>query len=186
MIYFFLFWQNLELLCIFYTTDGEGLTFVLDRFDPGGGGTISCSGLTPGDISVPFEVCLTKVFHYPVDELIYHICTIVHTCMPTDVYSAVYKSTSYLFFILFEQMFGNTKENRHGSQSDYFNALKVRTFYKNQVMWSLRNNLFPIHFQRLCTMKYICFGAANVNIKFIEIDVVYYSLFSKRLEVKIQ
>lgn len=35
-------------------------------------------------------------------------------------------------------------------------------------------------------MKYICFGAANVNIKFIEIDVVYYSLFSKRLEVKIQ
>lgn len=57
--------------------DGEGLTFVLDRFDPGGGGTISCSGLTPGDISVPFE------------------------------------------------MFGNTKENRHGSQTDYFNALKL-------------------------------------------------------------
>lgn len=110
----------------------------------------------------------------------------VHTCMSTDVYSAVYKSTSYLFFILFEQMFGNTKENRHGSQSDYFNALKVRTFYKNWVMWSLRNNLFPIHFQRLCTMKYICFGAANVNIKFIEINVVYYSLFSKRLVVKTQ
>lgn len=54
--------------------------------------------------------------------------------MSTDVYSTVYKSTSYLFFILFEQMFGNTKENRHGSQSDYFNALKVRTFYKNWVM----------------------------------------------------
>lgn len=78
MIYFFLFWQNLELLCIFYTTDGEGLTFVLDRFDPGGGGTISCSGLTPGDISIPFEVCLTKVFHYPVDKLIYHICTYMY------------------------------------------------------------------------------------------------------------
>lgn len=29
------------------------------------------------------------------------------------------------------------------------------------------------------------FGVVNVNIKFIEIDVVYYSLFSKRLEVKI-
>lgn len=34
-------------------------------------------------------------------------------------------------------------------------------------------------------MKYICFGVVNVNIKFIEINVVYYSLFSKRLEVKI-
>ncbi|XP_061168007.1 SCL-interrupting locus protein homolog [Saccostrea echinata] len=36
--------------------DGEGVTFVLDRFDPGGGGTVSCNGLTPGDISVPFEM----------------------------------------------------------------------------------------------------------------------------------
>lgn len=32
-------------------------------------------------------------------------------------------------------MFGNTKENRHGSQSDYFNALKVRTFYgKSEIL----------------------------------------------------
>lgn len=54
--------------------------------------------------------------------------------MSTDVYSAVYKSTSYLFFILFEQMFGNTKENRHGSQTDYFNALKVRTFYEKSAI----------------------------------------------------
>lgn len=34
-------------------------------------------------------------------------------------------------------------------------------------------------------MKYICFGVVNVNIKLIEINVVYYSLFSKRLVVKI-
>ncbi|KAK3090600.1 hypothetical protein FSP39_012998 [Pinctada imbricata] len=36
--------------------DGEGVTFVLDRFDPGGGGPISTNGLTPGDISVPFQM----------------------------------------------------------------------------------------------------------------------------------
>ncbi|XP_048761311.2 SCL-interrupting locus protein homolog isoform X2 [Ostrea edulis] len=68
--------------------DGEGVTFVLDRFDPGGGGTVSCNGLAPGDISVPFE------------------------------------------------MYGNTKENRKGSQSDYFNALKLlqeRTSSKDPV-----------------------------------------------------
>lgn len=67
------------MICIIYTLDGEGLTFVLDRFDPGGGGTISCSGLTPGDISVPFEVRLTKVFHYPTDKLIYHMY--IHVCL---------------------------------------------------------------------------------------------------------
>ena len=48
--------ENTSISCIILFLDGEGVTFVLDRFDPGGGGTISCSGLTPGDISVPFEV----------------------------------------------------------------------------------------------------------------------------------
>lgn len=48
--------KNTCISCTILFLDGEGVTFVLDRFDPGGGGTISCSGLTPGDISVPFEV----------------------------------------------------------------------------------------------------------------------------------
>lgn len=59
------------MICIFYVIDGEGLIFVFDRFDFGGGGIISCSGLILGDIFVLFEVCFIKVFYYFVDKLIY-------------------------------------------------------------------------------------------------------------------
>ena len=51
-----IFYRKIHVSHAQFFLDGEGVTFMLDRFDPGGGGTISCSGLTPGDISVPFEV----------------------------------------------------------------------------------------------------------------------------------
>ena len=40
-----------------YFVDGEGLTFTLDRFDPGGDSLNNSYSLTPGDLAVPFQVC---------------------------------------------------------------------------------------------------------------------------------
>ncbi|VDI21550.1 SCL-interrupting locus protein [Mytilus galloprovincialis] len=40
--------------------DGEGLTFTLDRFDPGGDSLNNSYSLTPGDLAVPFQVMLNS------------------------------------------------------------------------------------------------------------------------------
>ena len=48
-----------KLNIIFFTfvfADGEGVTFSLDRFDPGGGLSTSTGALTSGDIAVPLKV----------------------------------------------------------------------------------------------------------------------------------
>lgn len=198
-------------ICIFYTIDGEGLTFVLDRFDPGGGGTISCSGLTPGDISVPFEVRLTKGFLYPIDKLIYHMYMYIYLQM--HILLCLKMHISFIFHFIWTDVWKHkrkpswfTKWLFQCSQGKDF-LWKIRNSdicisfwwikFKNYIndtltlktcakMWSILNNLFPIRFQRLCTVKDVCFGATNVIILFIEIYVIFYSFFSRRLVVKTQ
>jgi hypothetical protein len=105
--------------------DGQGVNFVLDEFDPGGGGTVTCNGQSSGDISVPFEV-RNFFFSSCYCGNRYTSCEIQMCEFLLSDINYQLEQESDMEIIL--QMYCNSKENRNGSQRDYLDALKVRKY----------------------------------------------------------